>query len=92
MKVTKVAENFTFPCSEHTLQAGELHCSKLHEESNVLLFQGRNVVRPIDYSVRNLSFGKETDHPAQLRPVFEVIIQTILRAHLTQTRALKTTV
>ena len=47
------------------------------EETDVLLLEGGDVVRPVDDPLQDLARGDEPDHTAELRPVLEVHVQLV---------------
>ena len=61
-------------------QVGELQflLDLAEEEADVLLLEGGDVVGPVDDAIKNFSLGHQPDHPAELRPVLQVVVQLVL--------------
>ena len=77
MEVGELVESLASVISPE--QVGELkfllHVAE--EETDVLLLEGGDVVRPVDDPLQDLSLGDEPDHPAELRPVLQVHVQLV---------------
>ena len=78
MEVGELVESLASVISPEQVRELKFLLDLAEEETDVLLLEGGDVVRPVNNPLQDLSLGDKADHTAELRPVFEVRVQLVL--------------
>ena len=77
MEVGEFVESLASVFSPEQVRQLKFLLDMAEEETDVLLLEGGDVVRPVDDPLQDLARGDEPDHTAELRPVLEVHVQLV---------------
>ena len=78
MEVGEFVESLASVFSPEQVGQLEFFFDLAEEETDVLLLEGGDVVRPVNNPLQDLSLGDEPDHPAEFGPVLQVRVQLVL--------------
>ena len=77
MEVGELVESLASVISPKQVSELQFFLDMAEKETDVLLLEGGDVVRPVDDPLQDLARGDEPDHPAELRPVLEIHVQLV---------------